>query len=66
MGNDAIDEIILEGLRRALMEATGNLYRVFTSPDREADHEEKFMRGVEKHVADYERMTALVTKRERK
>lgn len=52
--------VILEGLYKALIEATGNLYHVFTSMERPEDHEQKFMRGVEKHSADYERMIDLI------
>ena len=58
------EAVVLEGLRRALMEATGNLYRVFTSMDRGKDHEQKFSYGVDKHIKDYDRMVALVGKKD--
>lgn len=54
------EEVMLEGLRAALMEATGNLYRVFTSVDYQEDREHKFLKGVMKHRMDYERMAAIV------
>lgn len=55
------EDLMLEGLRRSLMEATSHLYKVFTSFDHAEDREEKFLRGAERHRADYERMVALVT-----
>jgi hypothetical protein len=54
------EALMQEGLKRALIEATCGLYRVFTSHDAPPDHEEKFMRGVRKHAEAYERMAALV------
>ena len=58
---DTTREVMLIGLRQGVLEATANLYRVFTSPDRGADHEKKFLRGIEKHVEDYERAIELLT-----
>ena len=57
------EAVVLEGLKRALIEATCGLYRVFTSVDRGKDHEQKFSNGVEKHIRDYDRMVALVGKK---
>ena len=54
------ETVILDGLKRALIEATGNLYRVFTSVDRGPDHEDKFVKGIAKHMKDYDRMAELL------
>ena len=55
--------IVIEGLKRALIEATCGLYRVYTSVDREKGYEERFAKGIEKQMTDYDRMVALVGKK---
>lgn len=64
-----VDDQMLAGLDAALREAIGNLYEVFTSVTGVAaldnaadqDREERFLRGVDRHQAAYERMVELIT-----
>ena len=61
--NIETEAIVLEGLKRALLEATWNLYRVYTDTSRETGYEERFTKGIDRHMKDYERMVELVVKR---
>lgn len=57
------DELVLEGVQKGLVEAMANLYRVFTSPGADEAREAAFLRGVDKHLADYERMIELISEK---
>ena len=61
--NIETEAIVLEGLKRALIEATCGLYRVYTDPNHEKGYEERFIKGIERHMKEYERMVELVVKR---
>lgn len=59
--NAESERIVREGLAEAFKLTVENLFRVYGAPGN-PDHDEAFMRGLEKCTADYEHMIELVRK----